>query len=147
MSEQEFKDHLYNVMSLIPEFFQALSNEDFMVRTDLKKIYVDCSDIFLWGCADAEEINDADDLELLRQSLKDVTDIDKSCPWGPALYAARKRQERPQGAFYKYLDVYDYKKDQPREFNEEATAKMHKLFNDAGPERETGFGNPYKQGE
>ena len=148
MNEQEYKDHLYNVFSLIPEFFGSLSSDEFFVRTDLKTISVICSDIFVWGCADLEDIEGPDDLELLRQSMKDVQEVGgRTASHGPELYCSRKRQMRPQGAFYKYLDVYDYKKDQPRELNKEATQKLHDLFNAAGPEREVESGNPYKPGE
>ncbi|UVG35196.1 hypothetical protein SEA_CECE_190 [Microbacterium phage Cece] len=46
------------------------------------------------------------------------------------LFAARVRKLRPQGACYSRY---------PEE--------LWPLFNEAGPERETGFGNPYKPGE
>lgn len=46
------------------------------------------------------------------------------------LFAARVRNLRPQGACYSRY---------PEE--------LWPLFNEAGPERETGFGNPYKPGE
>lgn len=147
MNKQEFKDHLYDTMSLIPEFWTSLSTDDFIVNTEKQEIAVICSDIFIWGCSDAEEIETSDDIELLRQSIKDCTSIEPHSSHGTLLYCARKRNMRPQGAYYKYLDVYDYKKDQPRELNKEATAKMYKLFNDAGPEREVGLGNPYAPGE
>lgn len=147
MTVDEFKDHLYDALSLIPEFWTSLSTDDFLVNTREKSIGVVCSDIFAWGCADVEDIESSDDIELLRQSIKDCLEIEQRSSHGVLLYCARKRQMRPQGAYYKYLDVYDYKKDQPRELNEEATEKMHKLFNDAGPKREVGLGNPFEVGE
>lgn len=147
MTVEEFKDHLYDTMSLITEFWASLSTEDFIVNTKEQEIAVICNDVFAWGFADAEDIETSDDIELLRQSIKDCTAIEPRSSHGALLYCARKRNMRPQGAYYKYLDVYDYKKDQPPELNAEATAKMHKLFNDAGPEREVGFGNPYAPGE
>lgn len=144
MNEQEYKDHLYNVMSLIPEFFQSLSTEEFLVRTDTKTVAVNCSDIFFWGCADAEYIEGLDDLQLFRQSMKDIAEIEgnKCFTNGPELYCARKRQERPQGAYYKYIRSLDSGPEA-----EEKTKKIQALFNAAGPEREVGLGNPYKPGE
>lgn len=144
MNEQEFKDHLYDVMSLIPEFFQSLSTEDFLVRTDTKVIAVNCSDIFYWGCADAEEVEGPDDLELFRQSMRDIESIEKSKCFtgGPELYCSRKRGMRPQGAYYKYIMSLDSGPEA-----EEKTKKLRELFNAAGPEREVESGNPYKPGE
>lgn len=81
-----------------------------------------CSDLFFWGCADSEDINE-EDLPLLRQSLED------SESHGMLLYCARKRKMRPQGAYYTHL----------RE--DEA------LFDVCGPERKTGIGNPKHQSE
>ena len=80
--------------------------------------WVNCSDFFWWGCGDGEDIETDEDLELLEQCFKDSEDHPT------LLYCARRRKERPQGAYYKYL------KDEAE------------LFNACGPERKTGSGNP-----
>lgn len=84
--------------------------------------FVNCNDIFMWGCSDAETIT-PENLLVLKQSYADSEDH------GAELFCARVRQMRPQGAWYSYC---------PRE-------EWH-LFDACGPERETGFGNPSKPG-
>jgi hypothetical protein len=85
---------------------------------------INCNDVFMWGCADAEEITTREDVDLLQQACRDSNDF------GPLLYCARKQGMRPQGAYYRYIDKNDWE-----------------LFNACGPEREICFGNPKKQGE
>ena len=82
------------------------------------EFYVNCNDAFYWACADCEPIT-AESLPDFRKALED-SEYD-----GPLLYVARRRQMRPQGAMYKYLE----RKDWP-------------LFDACGPKREAGFGNP-----
>lgn len=85
-------------------------------------MYVSCNDVFFWGCSDGEEI-----------TLEEIPSLIKACQEcpeaGTELWCARKTQQRPQGASYSY-----YK---PEHWH---------LFDACGPERETGFGNPYKPG-
>ena len=76
-----------------------------------------CNDFFFWGTADAEEIT-PETLAELEQSLKDGGIKD-----GMLLYCARRRNMRPQGAMYKYID-------------------NHELFN-VFPEREIDTLNPH----
>ena len=57
-----------------------------------------CNDVFFWGCADCEDIATDDDIALLDKCFEDTE------MHGEALYCARRRKERPQGAFYKYLN-------------------------------------------
>jgi hypothetical protein len=84
-------------------------------------IFVNCNDLFFWGCADAEQIT-TENLEVLEQSYKDDERN------GGLLFCCRVRGERPQGAYYKHI-----KKE-----------KRH-LYDACGPEKETGFGNPISQ--
>jgi hypothetical protein len=77
-----------------------------------------CSDIFHWGTADAEEIL-PEDIPLLQACLEDLESVDKAY-WLAELFAARKRGMRPQGP------VFDrYIKDEPH----------RRFFLDCGPER------------
>jgi hypothetical protein len=99
-----------------------------------------CSDFFWWGTADVEEITytDVPALEQALLDLKAVTDYPTTFTGqgGPLtydwthlageLYAARKRQMRPQGAAYS--------KDWP--------PAIIALFDACGPVRDTGLGNP-----
>lgn len=84
--------------------------------------FVNCNDLFFWGCADAERITE-DSIEDLATAIKDAGDID-----GPRLYCARRRKMRPQGCIYKYIDI-----------------KNWHLFDACGPERKAGTGNPKEQ--
>jgi hypothetical protein len=84
-------------------------------------IFVNCNDVFWWGCADAEAIT-ADNLDIFEQAYRDAP------KQGGLLFCCRVRGMRPQGAYYKYLD--DSEKP---------------LFDACGPEREIGIGNPLPQ--
>jgi hypothetical protein len=97
--------------------------DDLIWDQDLK-FAINCNDVFMWGCADAEEIETEEDVNLLQQACEDSND------WGHILYCARKQGMRPQGSYYEYL------------YNDE-----WELFNACGPKREVCFGNPKNQGE
>ncbi|MEM6610208.1 MAG: hypothetical protein AAF689_16715 [Pseudomonadota bacterium] len=81
-------------------------------------LYVLCNDLFLWACADMEEL-DILDLPGLCAALAESPEN------GELLWVCRKRRMRPQGAYYNY-------------FSDQEVA----LLNACGPVRETGFGNP-----
>ncbi len=105
---------IFRILSLIAEY--DINGEIFW-STDFE-FFVNCNDVFFWGCADAEPIS-AETLDDLEKALKE-TELD-----GCNLYCARRREMRPQGALYKYLE----KKNWP-------------LFDACGPKRDVGFGNP-----
>lgn len=90
------------------------------------RMYAKCSDFFEWGTADLEEIQ-PEDLDLLEQCVKDVTELDRTNMYAGELFAARKRKLRPQGACYKHLPEV-----------------LWPLFDAAGPARETDLFNPHK---
>lgn len=90
------------------------------------QLYAKCSDFFEWGTADNEEIH-PEDLDLLEQCVKDVTELDHTNMWAGELFAARKRKQRPQGACYKHLPE-----------------ALWPLFDAAGPVRQTDLLNPRK---
>jgi hypothetical protein len=53
-------------------------------------LFIICNDIFAWGCADAEELNDTDEIsKLYKMWLKDKK-------WGATKYCCFKRNEKPQ---------------------------------------------------
>lgn len=54
-----------------------------------EKLYVNCSDVFAWGCADAEDYVDNDLLALFKLYLQEPS-------WGAALWCMIQRKERPQ---------------------------------------------------
>ncbi len=91
--------------------------------TDLQ-FCINCNDVFFWGCADAEDVETEEDIKLLEKCLSE-TETD-----GMILYCARRRKMRPQGAIYKGIEE-----------------KNWPLFNECGPEREIGLGNPNKIGD
>lgn len=90
-----------------------------------------CSDELFWGCSDREEILPTD-LPMLRQSYEDVkaSGTKYYSIYGQTLFICRKRGMRPQGAYYP-----------------ESDPETWPLFDDCGPEREVGLGNPYRPGE
>jgi hypothetical protein len=101
--------------------------------TESLKFYVNCSDVFFWGCADAEDLTE-DNFQLFvdtyNECIEALKDSEKNeyayLNWAPVLFCARSRKMRPQGAFYENM---------PEE--------LIPLFNECGEEREVNFGNPY----
>lgn len=94
--------------------FDGVENPGFSIR---------CNDFFYWACSDLEEIETGEDLDLLEKSCEDAPGF------GAELYCARRRKQRPQGAYYKYLEE-----------------RHHALFDACGPHREDGPGNPVARG-
>jgi len=92
-------------------------------------LHCNVNDVFAWGCADAEDIdeNSIGDLERARTDLLEA-DGRMGGLVTSMLYAARKREMRPQGAMYQHIPE-----------------GVRHLFDECGPERETGFGNPESQ--
>jgi hypothetical protein len=87
-------------------FGNADDYESLMWRVDMRegmgrdmRLYAQCSDVFSWATADAEEITAAD-VPLLESCL---TDLGKAgaAYYLAELFAARKRKLRPQKPFYK----------------------------------------------
>lgn len=88
--------------------------------------YVPCNDLFMWGCADVEEITD-DNIDSLIDIVNECEEI--MGRWrgedGFLVWCAVQRGMRPQGVYYKHFDE-----------------KLHHLFDAAGPEREVDMFNP-----
>ena len=58
------------------------------------RMYVDCSDLFFWACADAEEIS--------FDELNDLSEYVSISPgFGGLMWCAKKRGMRPQKPYYK----------------------------------------------
>lgn len=91
------------------------------------RLYVNVSDVFDWGGADAEEIT-PESLTVLERAFADLRPLGATC-LTPTLYAARQRQHRPQGAAYPGPTDPSWR---------ETSA----LLDGCGPARETGLGNP-----
>lgn len=89
---------------------------------------VNCSDIFWWGCSDGEKLT-PENFDVLVQAIEDEKKIRASVytVWGPMLFCARMRKQRPQGAVYESIDE-----------------AVWPLFDACGEEREVGFGNPHE---
>lgn len=86
--------------------------------------FVNCSDLFVWGCADGEDIL-PDDLPAMKQAHDDCVAADSLCShYGPWLFAARKCKMRPQTCILKKMPD-----------------AIRPLFEACGPFREVGFGN------
>lgn len=140
------KDLVYEVIKLS----QFGANEAIFWRWNLARTQIDvfaqCGDVFLWGCADVEQIT-WDNLDVLKQAVKDIEEASGSEYDNQDdafyLFCARVRGMRPQGAMYKYLKSYDTDEDRARE----KTEKIRALFDAAGPPREVGVGNPVDRDE
>lgn len=90
--------------------------------------FVNCNDLFFWGCADAEEVtpDNLDEFEKAFADAKAAKPVVGACDAG-SLFCCRVRKMRPQGACYKHYEK-----------------SMWPLFDVCGPIRETGVGNPHK---
>ncbi|UKK84716.1 hypothetical protein L7H23_01030 [Sphingopyxis sp. BSN-002] len=98
----------------------------FPVGESPSQVFVACSDLFLWGCADLEPLT-PDNIALLDEAAGELTAIDDCYgpEWAPRLFCCRTRKMRPQGAYYKYI---------PDQFRDK--------FDACGPERQPTFGDP-----
>ncbi len=132
-------DFVCRVLSIF-NGFDALSNEDVWWRTDDEyapiSLFVNCNDLFLWGFSDCEEIT-RDNIDILESTFNELKNMNKKDGEfykethlervTPAIFCCRVRGMRPQGACY----------------NEQYYPKIvWPLFDAAGPERQTGLGNP-----
>lgn len=93
---------------------------------------VNCNDVFFWGCSDCEDLELAD-LPALQSAIAEARAAGAETS-GELLWIARKRGERPQGAFYAYV-----------------APGLGKLFDTCGPFRPSQMGNPvassFEEGE
>jgi hypothetical protein len=81
------------------------------------KFYAECSDMFMWGCADLEEIT-PENFHILEQSLVDVLATENFAFYSTYLFACRVRKQRPMKRWF------EHKKD---------ADDFQKLFDDCGP--------------
>ena len=89
-----------------------------------------CNDTFAWGTADCEQITE-ENVAVFEAASADCLAAGFSY-FTSSLFAARVRRQRPQGAFYRSL------------CGKEALVR---LFDECGPEREVGLGNPMSREE
>jgi len=124
-------EFILKVLSTIEEYSVY---DDIWWRTDEEfapiTFFVKCNDLFFWGCAD-DEVLTPENIDQLCVAYEDAGKAKKyAYSFGSLLFCARIRKQRPQGAYYEYI---------PKE--------LWPLFNECGPERVPGFGNPYDIGE
>ena len=88
--------------------------------------FINCNDLFYWGCADLEEVT-PENIGELEKALEDAKEAHpEGHIWGDFLFCCRMRKMRPQGAAYvEYEELWP-------------------LFDDCGPERLVEIGNPRK---
>jgi hypothetical protein len=80
------------------------------------QFYINCSDLFHWGCADCQYFSELDIPNLI-QAYKDMLECEQP-RYFTDLWCCRKREMRPQKPYYKFL-----------------CEQTIKLFNECGPER------------
>lgn len=99
------------------------------VDDGILSVHVNCSDLFAWGAADAEELTAAN-IDLFEATFAEceATFGQYRAMWAAELFCARVRGKRPQGAFYRNLEP-----------------EWAVLFDACGPERQTGLGNPVER--
>ena len=102
------------------------------------RVYANCSDVFQWGAADAEEITSENLLDL-QQAIVDLRAVGGDPADGFDLFAARIRGMRPQAACYKHYRVVRRSRDEDGNVtivdDEDTTAEVFHLFDSAGPDR------------
>lgn len=121
--------------------FDGPSTDSIWWRTDEEyapfTIFVNCNDVFMWGCADCEPLTPANIGEMERAVADCIAATRGKSYWGergtsvfaPMLFCARVRGMRPQGAAYP--EGGDH-------------AGVRALFDACGPERDVGVGNPQR---
>ena len=117
MTEQE--TFILRVLACFALFSDLDANDGLMWRFDDGKpvFLVNCSDVFYWACADAQEIT-PENLHILELAIRDCKAVDEVHE-APHLFCARVRQMRPQRPVLETID-----------------AKVLPLFLAAGPERD-----------
>lgn len=66
-------------------------------------LFIDCSDLFAWGGADAESIT-ADNITILEQAVLDIKAIQPDYMDAHLLFCCRVRGMRPQKPYYKEVE-------------------------------------------
>lgn len=131
MTQPEQLSFLLRVMRIVDCGFRGPSPEILFWRTDREyapfKIFVICSDVFAWACADMEELTPAN-IHVLEAAVADLDTADRGSGYvcADTLFCSRVRGMRPQGAYYKNIERQHWP-----------------LFDACGPEREVGIDNPY----
>lgn len=119
---EEFK---INLFKLVAEH----DIRDALYWSEDLSFYFLCNDFFYWGCADAEDIENQQDVDLLEQCIKDCQAVREFGEnHATELFCARKRKMRPQSAVYKFIEK-----------------ELWHLFDACGPEREVNIVNPEPQ--
>jgi hypothetical protein len=131
MTATDNRDLLFEVMCMLAELDEG-ETEHFMfwpVTPEGVRISVTCSDVFYWGCADAEIVTRENFPQLRQAYLDEIEASPDDVALHPGwLFVARLRNLRPQGAIYKALEYWEVP-----------------LFDAAGPPREINFSNPKSQ--
>jgi hypothetical protein len=116
------EEYKINLLKLVAEH----DMRDALYWSEDLSFYFLCNDIFFWGCADGEDVENQQDVDLLEQCIKDCQTVRQFGEvYASQLYCAKKRKMRPQGAYYKHIEVKE----------------LWPLFDACGPEREVNFGN------
>lgn len=138
--EKHLTDEQAEELYKLTNFIAKNELDCFWVKCDdgICRPTVNLNDFFAWACADLEIIyaSDLPDIEKAKQDIEKACGTDKVLAeiYATDLWAARKNKMRPQNAIYPKANCYADKNT-----NYEA---LRKLYDEAGPERPIGMGNP-----
>ena len=102
------------------------------------QVFIRCSDLFIWGCADVEQITE-ENIDLLEQTFAECEERfgKYRAKWAGALFGARVRKMRPQDAWYNRIIGT----------NSDEDVAWRALFDATGEKRAQDFGNPQERQE
>lgn len=122
----ESKPYIENLLKLVATW----DAHDILYWNSSLMFYVNCNDLFAWGCADCEGISSQNDVDLLEKCFNIMKAHGREWDTESAsfLYAAQKRKMRPQNAMFKHIDK-----------------SIHYLFDECGLPRPESYPHPKLQ--
>lgn len=94
----KMNSNIYSFLEGLPEEVLKLLLEEkvYVAGSPTPSLYINCNDLFVWACADAEEI--------LLEEIPGLQECLKLSPrFGELLWCARKRKTKPQKPYYEFF--------------------------------------------
>ena len=128
LNDSEYLNFITRVVKACGEGVSGIDLGDLFWSTEDGRptVSVNCSDLFCWACADAEELT-PENVHVFEKAIADIEAVERNASGrhAEALFACRIRQQRPQGPVYDGIP-----------------SKFWSLFDACGSEREVSMGNP-----